>query len=109
MNDFPAFLDHLPELDVDLPGFSGRLLQAESHQIAFMRFDTDVVVPEHRHGEQWELVVAGELELTMGGESRTYRVGESFHIPAETPHSAAVKAGYRGLAIFDQPDRYRAR
>jgi quercetin dioxygenase-like cupin family protein len=68
-----------------------------------------VTVPEHRHGEQWELVVGGEVELTVNGESRVYRVGESFHIPANTPHSAQVRAGYRGLAIFAQPDRYRAR
>mgnify|MGYP000025303612 CR=1 FL=1 len=29
----------LLKLDVDLPGFSGRLLQAEAHQVAFLRFD----------------------------------------------------------------------
>jgi quercetin dioxygenase-like cupin family protein len=109
MSDFPPFLDRLPELDVDLPGFSGRLLQAAAHQVAFMRFDEEVTVPEHSHGEQWELVVAGEVALTVEGETRTYRVGESFHIPAGTPHAAVVRAGYRGLAVFDQPDRYQAR
>jgi len=109
LTDFPAFIDHLPELDVALPGFSGRLLQGATQQVAFMRFDREVAVPEHTHGEQWELAIAGEVVLTVAGATRTYRAGESFHIPAGAPHSAVVRAGYRGIGFFAQPDRYRAR
>ncbi|HOX25708.1 MAG TPA: cupin domain-containing protein [Candidatus Krumholzibacteria bacterium] len=108
MFEFPAFLDRLPEFDLGLPGFRGRLLQGATQQAALMSFDQEVVVPEHSHGEQWELVVAGEVVLTAGGATRTYRVGESFHIPAGALHSAVVKAGYRSVAFFAQPDRYRA-
>lgn len=109
MTDFPAFIDSLPELDVNLPGLTGRLLQAESHQVAFLSFAEEVVVPEHRHAAQWELVVAGEVDLTVAGETRIHRAGDSFHIPAGVPHSAVVKAGYRAVAVFDEPTRYRAR
>ena len=109
MFQFPDFIQRLPEVDVDLPGFSGRLLQALDHQAVLMSFDADVVVPEHEHGDQWEFVVAGEVELTVDGVTRTYRPGDSVHIPAGTPHGASVKAGYRAVAFFDEPERYRVR
>ena len=78
-------------------------------QVVLMTFDEDVEVPEHTHGEQWEFVVSGEVELTIEGVTRTYRTGESFHIPAGAPHGGVVKAGYRAVAFFDEPARYRAR
>ena len=109
MFQFPPFIDQLPEIDITLPGFTGRLLQAAAHQVALMSFDEDVVVPEHSHGEQWEFVVAGEVELTVGGTTRTYGQGDSFHIPAGAPHGALVKAGYRAVAFFDEAQRYQAR
>jgi quercetin dioxygenase-like cupin family protein len=108
MFQFPDFIQRLPEIDVDLPGFTGRLLQGLDHQAVLMSFDEDVIVPEHHHGAQWELVVAGEVELTIDGETRTYRAGDSFHIPAGVPHGGLVKAGYRAVAFFDEPARYRA-
>ena len=109
MFQFPDFIHRLPEIAVDLPGFTGRLLQARDHQAVLMSFDEDVVVPEHSHAEQWEFVVAGEVELTIDGVTRTYRTGDSFHIPAGVPHGGVVKAGYRAVAFFDEPERYRAR
>ena len=41
-------------LDVDLLGFSGRLLQAESQQVTFMSFDEDVAQGYHdfRRGDE---------------------------------------------------------
>lgn len=109
MADFPSFLDRLPEVDLDLPGFSARLLQGEQHQAVFMRFDEDVVVPDHSHAAQWEIVIAGEVELMVEGNPRTYRAGDSFRLAAGEVHGARVKAGYRAVAFFDQADRYRAR
>jgi quercetin dioxygenase-like cupin family protein len=109
MTGFPEFVDGLPELDIDLPGVSGRLLQAENHQVVFIHFAERTLVPEHSHAAQWELVVAGEVELTRDGETRTHRAGDSFTIPAGVPHGAVVHAGYRAVIVFDQADRYRAR
>jgi quercetin dioxygenase-like cupin family protein len=109
MRDFPDLVTRLPELAIDLPGVSGHLLQAEHHQVAFIRFDQDIVVPEHAHATQWEIVLSGEVELTVGGCTRSYRAGESFCIPAGEPHGAHVKAGYRAVILFEEASRYRAR
>jgi quercetin dioxygenase-like cupin family protein len=109
MRDFPEFIRRLPALDVALPGFGGHLLQGETHQVAFARCDADLEVPAHSHAAQWELVVAGEVVLRVAGEERTYRAGDSFYLPAGQEHSARLKAGFRSVIFFDQPDRYRAK
>jgi quercetin dioxygenase-like cupin family protein len=109
MQDFPSFIKQLPELDLPFGGASGHLLQGETQQVAFARFDEDVEVPTHSHRAQWELVIAGEVKLTMEGEERTYRQGESFYIPEGVEHAGHVRAGYRAIIFFDQNDRYRAK
>ena len=109
MNDFPEFITKLPELDIPFEGVSGHLLQGENQQVAFARFDKDTEVPMHSHRAQWELVMAGEVRLTMEGQERTYREGESFYIPEDVEHAGKVKAGYRAVIFFDQIDRYQAK
>lgn len=107
MKDFPEFITNLPELDMPFAGVSGHLLQGESQQVAFVRFDKDTEVPMHSHRAQWELVIAGEMRLTMEGQERAYRQGESFYIPEGVEHAGQVKAGYRAVIFFDQKDRYQ--
>jgi quercetin dioxygenase-like cupin family protein len=109
MSDFPEFITRLPELDLPFEGVWGHLLQSPHHQVAFIAFDRETVVPPHRHRAQWELVVTGEVRLaTPEGES-TYTAGQSFYLPEGVEHGATVAAGYRGVIFFDQADRYRAR
>ena len=109
MDHFPEFVTQLPELELPFEGVSGHLLQGESQQVAFVEFYEDTEVPEHSHRAQWEIAVAGEVRLRMGGEERTIRAGESFFIPEGVEHGATVKAGYRAVIIFDQADRYQAK
>ena len=109
MTDFPEFICRLPAVDVPFPGVSGYLMQGEAQQVAFLQFETDADVPEHSHNAQWELVIGGQVDLRMGGETRTYRAGDSFFIPAGTGHGARVYAGYRAIVFFDQADRYQTK
>jgi len=47
--------------------------------------------PEHRHEYDARiLVTTGEFTITMGGATRSYRAGESFDVPAGTPHAESV-------------------
>jgi quercetin dioxygenase-like cupin family protein len=47
--------------------------------------------PEHRHAfDARILVTAGEFSITMGGATQVYRAGETFSVPAGTPHAEAV-------------------
>ena len=107
LEKFPEFVQTLPEVDVPFAGAKGWLLEGSAQQVAFMQFSETIEVPEHRHDDQWELALAGAVELDCGGTSRRYEGGESFFIPAGTPHSAKVHAGYKALIVFNSPDRYK--
>lgn len=47
------------------------------------------------------------MVLTIGGETRTYRRGDSYYIPAGVVHSAVFKRRVRVVDFFADPDRYR--
>ncbi len=83
------------------------LLRGPTASAIFVEADADSVVPEHTHGAQWGFVVSGELVLTIGGKTRTYRPGEEYLIPAGVPHAAKLRAGVRVIDFFDDPNRYR--
>jgi quercetin dioxygenase-like cupin family protein len=101
MHEFPDFITALPELDLPFEGASGRVLQGERQQVAFLSFAKDLSVPEHSHRAQWELVLAGTVTLRMQGTERVYRPGDSFYIPEGVVHGADVHAGYRAIIFFD--------
>jgi quercetin dioxygenase-like cupin family protein len=106
---FPPFLDALPEVDIKLPGVTGRLLQAGERQVVFAEFAETVEVPEHQHQEQWEFCLAGRVDLRIGGEIVVHEAGDNFFIPADVPHGAVVHAGYRAMMVFNAADRYSAK
>jgi quercetin dioxygenase-like cupin family protein len=108
-DSIPEFVKSLPEIDIPIPGARGWLLQGERHQVAFVEFSDNVEVPEHSHEDQWEIPVAGAVELNVDGDTRKYAPGDQFFLPAGKPHGARVHAGYRAIIVFDSPDRYTAK
>jgi quercetin dioxygenase-like cupin family protein len=106
---FPEIVTNLPQADVPFAGVRAYLFQGEDKQLLFMAFADDVDVPEHDHAAQWGAVLDGEIELTIGGETNTYRSGDTYFIPAGVTHSARIKGGTSIQDLFDQADRYRPR
>jgi len=78
---FPEPIRNLPLADIPLSGIKAYLSQAENHQIIFMEFTEDAQIPEHSHEAQWNVVVAGKIDLTIDGVERTYTKGDSVFIP----------------------------
>jgi len=107
MTGFPEIVKRLPEADAPFRDIKVWLLRAPTASAIFVEAMADSVVPAHSHGAQWGVVVAGELVLTMGGTTRTYRPGQEYLIPAGVVHSATLKKGARVIDFFDDPDRYR--
>ena len=104
---FPGIITGLPAAELPIAGLSSHLFQGERQQFIFMEFDEDVAVPEHSHEAQWGVVLDGRIELTIGGELRVLRKGDTYFIPKSVPHSARIERGYKDLTLFDQRDRYR--
>jgi quercetin dioxygenase-like cupin family protein len=109
MERFPDFIARLPEADANFPGVKVWLLQGSTASAIFVEAREDSEVPEHAHGVQWGIVVDGEMDLTIGGVTRTYRRGDEYLIPAGVAHRAKLRAGVRVIDVFDDPARYRPR
>lgn len=104
---FPEFIEKLPQGDVPMPGSHAFILQAEKHQVVFLRSEKDISVPEHGHAAQWEVPLEGTSEVKMGGEVKVYGPGQPFFVGNGVPHSGKVKAPYAAILVFDAPDRYQ--
>jgi quercetin dioxygenase-like cupin family protein len=97
---------NLPEADIPLEGIRAYLSQADTHQIIFMEFEKDIELPEHSHAAQIGIVLEGTIELTIGGETRTYTKGDRYYIPEGVAHFGKIQAGYADITFFNEPDRY---
>ena len=106
---FPEMVHSLPEVDVPLEGVRGWLLQGKDRQLVFWEIEPIGEVPQHSHGEQWGVVVEGEMDLTIGGQTRRCRAGDSFHIPAGVEHGATFLTHFRAIDFFADVDRYQVR
>lgn len=104
----PSFLDDLPSLDLPFPEdvVSTNVVRSDTALLVFFRIHQDLTLPPHSHKGQWGTVLEGELRLTIDGQTRTYRPGESYDIPSGAEHSVFVPAGSVVVDLFEEPDRY---
>jgi len=104
---YPEMIEDLPDIDLDLEGVRGKLLQAGEKQVVFFDIEPIGAIPPHSHCAQWGIVVAGEMELTIGGRTATYTQGDSYFIPKGVEHSAVFKTRFKAIDFFDEPERYK--
>jgi quercetin dioxygenase-like cupin family protein len=106
---FPSIITALPRADKAGEPVRKFLLQGEQMQVGFVAFDEEVSAPEESHAAQWVVVLQGEVELTTPDGTVVYRKGDTYFLPAGTPHAARITKGSRLLDLFDQVDWFRAR
>ncbi len=104
---FSEVITGLPEVDVPVPGVRGWLSQGKDRQIVFFEIEAAGEIPLHSHGAQWGIVVEGEMELTIGGETGRYGPGDSYVIPAGVEHGAKFLSRIRVIDVFADADRYK--
>ena len=107
--ELPDMITRLPEADLPYPSTAVKtsVLQSEQGQLVFFQIFNDVVIPAHSHKGQWGTVLEGQVELTIGGETRIYGPGSSYYIPAGVVHSARAPAGAKVIDFFEEADRYK--
>lgn len=93
-------LSDIPEhLIVD--GFHARFVHTEGATIAYVRIEAGKNLPEHAHPhEQVTTVISGELAMTIGGVSHTYRFGEVAVIPSNVSHSGTALTDCFVIDVF---------
>jgi quercetin dioxygenase-like cupin family protein len=106
MNPYADWIQGLPQVDTSFEGLEGRMISGPHGQAVFFRTEEEFEVPAHSHGAQWGIVVAGTLHLTVDGERKTYKPGETYDIPAGAEHSARLEADTSVIDVFQDPDRY---
>lgn len=104
---YPEIIRNLPEIDIQIEGIRGWLLQSDDKQVVFFDIQPVGEVPPHSHCNQWGFMIEGEMSLTIGGETKTYRKGDWYYIPAGVEHSATFSTRVHVMDIFDAPDRYK--
>ena len=104
---YPECIQNLPRAGVPLEGVCGYLSQGPDHQVVFFDIDPVAKIPQHSHGEQWGVVVEGQMDLTIAGDTRRYGPGDSYHIPAGAVHSAVFLSRVRVIDVFADRDRYK--
>lgn len=106
---YPDFMQAFPGIDVPFPEdvVQTAVIRSDAGLVAFFTFLKELELPPHSHGAQWGTVIEGEIEFTIGGETKTYRPGDSYSIPAGVEHGAIIKAGTRVIDVFEEPDRYK--
>ncbi|RMF93460.1 MAG: cupin domain-containing protein [Nitrospinota bacterium] len=87
------------------PGVTMRAAWGEKIMLSFIDLGPHSVVPEHKHPhEQMGIVLEGEFEFTIGGETKVVKAGEAYYIPSNVPHSVRTPAQKaRALDIFSPP------
>jgi len=108
-HDWPDMIKGLPEADIPFDGVRGWLLQGPDHQLVFFDIAPIGEVPPHSHGAQWGIMVDGEMHLTIGGETRHIKTGDSYFIPSGVEHAATFVTRCRVIDFFEDVDRYRAK
>lgn len=72
-----------------VPGVHIRTFWGNEILLSIADLDTNVAMPVHSHPhEQAGTVISGELELTIDGETRWVKPGDTFIIPGGVEHGA---------------------
>lgn len=101
--------DQLPGIS-PIPGLVMQSVVGGKLMANWVTIEPNQIVPRHQHPhEQLGIMLEGELELTLGEETRLLGPGDAYTIPPQLPHSArTLDKGCVVLDIFTPPrDDYR--
>lgn len=96
--------DSLTEKTI-VPGITAKLVHLEGLTILHVIIEKGAVLPEHHHPhEQITNIIKGELEMTVGGETKVCKPGDVIAIGSNVPHSARAITECKVIDAF-QPVR----
>jgi quercetin dioxygenase-like cupin family protein len=83
---FPALIRNLPAFEGPFHAFK---LAADSCSLLFASYPAGTTIEPHTHDtDNVGVITKGALVLTINGETTQYAVGDWYHVPAQTEHSA---------------------
>ncbi len=87
------------------PGVLLKTMWGDKIMLSLVEIAANAEVPEHSHPhEQAGMVLEGEFDFTIGGETTRVKKGDTYIIPGGVPHSlVANDAPSVALDIFSPP------
>ena len=86
------------------PGFLVRAASGERLMLAYITLQPNAGAPLHSHSEeQAGIVLEGEVELTIGDETRQLKKGDMYLIPSNITHGGISSNGAVILDAFSPP------
>ncbi len=87
------------------PGLNLRSMWGDKVMMSLVEIAPGAVLPEHAHPhEQAGIVMQGEFDFTIGGETKRVKQGDAYMIPGNVPHSLVGSEGWAlALDIFSPP------
>jgi len=87
------------------PGVTIRTMWGEKVMMSMVELAPHSIVANHSHPhEQAGLVIQGEFDMTIGGETRRLKGGDAYVIPGGVEHSVIGSDGWSlALDIFSPP------
>ncbi len=74
-----------------ITGIHARTFWGEKMMMVIVELDANATLPKHNHPhEQGGMVLEGELEFIIGGETRLLRPGDLYIIPGGVDHEVQV-------------------
>lgn len=94
----------LPEREPK-PGWRGRFFHSGRMTFAYYRIEAGGALPLHAHENEeiWN-IVAGEVEMTVGDETRVLTCGQAAIVPSGVVHAVVVKRDTYAIVV-DSPRR----
>jgi quercetin dioxygenase-like cupin family protein len=88
-----------------LPGIHRRTMgMTDKGMLCEFFLERGYEVPTHTHPQdQVGYVISGELEMTIDGEVRICRAGDSYAIPGDVVHGARILADTLAIDVFSPP------
>jgi quercetin dioxygenase-like cupin family protein len=83
------------------PGYMARIVHAEHLTVSHVRVDAGAPLPQHAHPhEQISILVEGEFEMTVAGETRVFKAGTDAIIPSNAVHSGKALTACTIIDVF---------
>ncbi|MEK6782372.1 MAG: cupin domain-containing protein [Bacteroidota bacterium] len=83
------------------PHVHGAFAHSEKITMARITLEKGALVGEHKHiHEQWSIVLEGELEFTVSGETQSVKAGTVVYIPSNELHSAKAITSCQVMDVF---------
>jgi quercetin dioxygenase-like cupin family protein len=108
---FPDIITRLPQAELPFPfsAVKASVIQSDQGQLIFFDIMEDLDLRPHSHKAQWGTVLEGQMQMTIGGETKIYSPGEAYFIPSGVVHSGKISAGTKIIDFFEEKDRYKLR